>query len=212
MIESGQIVESDHYDFKLSLNLEEERAKSRLVDDVVAFLNSGPGCIIVGVREKAGRFEAFNPMTGNQNQIGLRILSILQDNITPKPLYVCTEFIAVPGGFCSAIVIPEHLMRPYQNTITGSFYKRTGAKNTPLSRDTVQAMFASEERYEQELTRLAETEEGRLARRGIMQADGPVFHLNVLPREYFERTTPTFIRAENHTAIPRQPAGGAARL
>lgn len=185
-IRDGQIVESDVFDFKAALDLDNGQGKLRFVNDVVAFLNRGAGYLIVGVREREGKCSGFQAVTEDRDALNRRLSSIIQDNIEPRPLEVRIEFIDVEGGFLPVIVIPEHRRRPYQNKINGSFYLRTGAQNTPLSRDEIKVMFKSEEEYEHELRRLSERENERLARRNVMRSDGPTFHLAALPGEYFD--------------------------
>ncbi|ARO32451.1 ATPase/AAA domain-containing protein (plasmid) [Rhizobium sp. NXC14] len=55
---SGLVVEGQGYEFKALLNLDDQRGKSNFIDDVVAFLNAGPGHLIVGVHEKRGSSRA----------------------------------------------------------------------------------------------------------------------------------------------------------
>ncbi|TIV69712.1 MAG: ATP-binding protein, partial [Mesorhizobium sp.] len=102
--------------FKARLNLDEQRGKSNFIDDVVAFLNAGPGYLIVGVHEKKGAFERFEAMDGDRDAMQRRITSILQDNIDPKPLGVRAEFLELDtGGFILCLDLPDHRLRPYQN-------------------------------------------------------------------------------------------------
>lgn len=135
-IQSGLVIEGQHYEFKARLNLDEPRGKSNFIDDVVAFLNAGPGYLIVGVHEKKGGFERFEPLGGDRDAIQRRITSIIQDNIDPKPLGIRAEFLDLEtGGFVLCLDLPHHRLGPYQNKITGGFYLRTGAQNTPIPRD-----------------------------------------------------------------------------
>jgi hypothetical protein len=170
------------------------QSKSRFVNDVVAFLNRGAGYLIVGVREAGGKYAGFQPVTEDRDALNRRVSSIIQDNIEPRPLGVRIGLIDIEGGFLLIIDIPEHRRRPYQNKINGSFYLRTGAQNTPLSRAEIAVMFKSEEEYEHELRRLSEREEERLAARGVMRTDGPTFRLAVVPGEYFDRNAAPFSR------------------
>ena len=80
-IRSGLVTESQRYEFKARLNLDEQRGKSNFIDDVVAFLNAGPGYLIVGVHEKKGAFGRFEPMDGDRDALQRRITSIIQDNM-----------------------------------------------------------------------------------------------------------------------------------
>jgi predicted HTH transcriptional regulator len=92
-IQSGLITEGQHYEFKARLNLDEQRSKSNFIDDVVAFLNAGPGHLIVGVHEKKGTFERFEPLHDDRDVVQRRIISIIQDNIDPKPLGVRVQVL-----------------------------------------------------------------------------------------------------------------------
>jgi hypothetical protein len=49
----GGLQEGQDLDFKREVNIDKPEAKSRLLDDVVAFLNRGAARIIVGVEERA---------------------------------------------------------------------------------------------------------------------------------------------------------------
>jgi hypothetical protein len=119
-IESGLIVEGQHYEFKGRVNLDEPRGKSNFIDDIVAFLNAGPGHLIIGVYEKKGSFERFEGMEGDRDAIQRRVTSIIQDNIDPKPLGIQLDFLGLEtGGFLLAINLRDHRLRPYQNKITG---------------------------------------------------------------------------------------------
>jgi Putative DNA-binding domain len=186
-IESKGLVESGVLEFKQQIDLDEAKGKSNLVDDVVAFLNSGPGQIIVGVREKGGTYERFVPMMGDQDTVTRRVLSVLQDNIDPRPLRLDVKPIPLDTGFALVIDIPEHGLRPYQNRINGAFYLRTGPKNTPLTRAEVAAMFVTFDTYERDAARRLTEEEARLAGGGSMVSDGPSLEIGILPREFYVR-------------------------
>jgi schlafen family protein len=192
LIEQLQIVEGQHYDFKSSLNLGEARAKSGFIDDVVAFLNAGHGHLIVGVQEKKGAFDRFEPLTGDPDQLRRQITSVIQDNILPKPLKIAVEIITVEGGFLIDIQMPEHRLRPYQNKINGAFYLRTGAQNTPIPRDQVYAMFVPIERMEQDVAVLMEREDRAVDERDIMQKNGVTLHIAIVPQQHYERARAPF--------------------
>ncbi|WP_374346549.1 helix-turn-helix domain-containing protein [Phenylobacterium sp.] len=186
-IESKALVETGELEFKQQIDLDEPRGKSNLVDDVVAFLNAGPGHIVVGVREKGGVWERFVPMNGDADVATRRVLSILQDNIDPRPLRVDVRPIPLREGFLLDIDIPEHSRRPYQNRLNGAFYLRTGPKNTPLTRDEVASMFVAAEAHERDALRRLGEEEANLAARGIMVSEGPSLEVGILPRESYDR-------------------------
>lgn len=185
-IESGHVAEGQRYEFKARLNLDESRGKTNFIDDVVAFLNAGPGCLIVGVREKKGAFERFEPMDGDRDTLQRRITSIIQDNIDPKPLGAGVEFLDLDtGGFILCVVLPEHRLRPYQNRITGGFYLRTGAQNTPIPRDQIHALFTPIEKLEGDAIQLMERENAAVEARDIMQNDGATLHIAIVPQEHY---------------------------
>ncbi|MGV1793554.1 AlbA family DNA-binding domain-containing protein [Rhizobium sp. A37_96] len=190
---SGAVVEGQHYEFKSRLNLEEQRGKSNFIDDVVAFLNAGPGYLVVGVHEKKGAFERFEPMDGDRDILQRRITSIIQDNIDPKPLGVRLEFLDLDtGGFILCLDLPDHRLRPYQNRITGGFYLRTGAQNTPIPRDQLHALFTPIEKLEADTMQLMERENAAVEARDIMQNNGATLHIAVVPQEYYERERSPF--------------------
>ncbi|HEY1927432.1 MAG TPA: ATP-binding protein [Caulobacteraceae bacterium] len=72
-IQSRELTETGALEFKQQIDLDDPRAKSNLVDDVVAFLNACAGHIVVGVREKGGNFERFVPMTGDADKTVRRL-------------------------------------------------------------------------------------------------------------------------------------------
>lgn len=187
-IRSGLVVEGQHYEFKARLNLDEPRGKSNFIDDVVAFLNAGPGYLIVGVREKRGAFEHFEPMDGDRDSLQRRVISIIQDSIDPKPLGVRAEFLDLDtGGFILCLDLAGHRLRPYQNKITGGFYLRTGAQNTPIPRDQLHALFTPIERLETDTIQLLERENAAVEARDIMQNNGATLHIAIVPQEHYER-------------------------
>jgi len=192
-IASGLVTEDQRYDFKARLNLDEQRGKSNFIDDVVAFLNAGPGCLIVGVHEKRGAFERFEPMDGDRDALQRRITLIIQDNIDPKPLGAGVEFLDLDDErFVFCLVLPEHRLRPYQNRITGGFYLRTGAQNTPIPRDQLHALFTPVEKLEGDTIQLMERENAAVEARDIMQNNGATLHIAIVPQEHYERERAPF--------------------
>ncbi|NKM94285.1 AlbA family DNA-binding domain-containing protein [Rhizobium leguminosarum] len=187
-IVSGGFIEGQRYEFKAKLNLEEQRGKSNFIDDVVAFLNAGPGYLLVGVHERKGAFERFEPMDGDRDAIQRRITSIIQDNIDPKPFGVRVEFLDLDTeGFILSLDLSDHRLRPYQNKITGGFYLRTGAQNTPIPRDQLHALFTPIEKLEADTVQLMERENAALEVRDIMQTNGATLHIAIVPQEHYER-------------------------
>jgi hypothetical protein len=194
LIQSGKISECQSYEFKGRVNLDEQRGKSNFIDDVVAFLNAGPGHIIIGVHEKKGTYERFEPINKDKDKDTLcrQLTSIIQDNIDPKPLHIDVLFLDVDGGFLVDISLPENRWGPYQNKITGRFYRRTGAQNTPVSRDQFRALFTTLEQMEADTIALLERENAVIEARDIMQKNGATLHIAIVPLEHYERERAPF--------------------
>ncbi|EFG8199804.1 ATP-binding protein [Escherichia coli] len=208
-IRSGLVTESQRYEFKARLNLDEQRGKSNFIDDVVAFLNAGPGYLIVGVHEKKGAFGRFEPMDGDRDALQRRITSIIQDNIDPRPLGAGVEFLDLDtGGFVVCLVLPEHRLRPYQNKITGGFYLRTGGQNTPIIRDQLHALFTPIEKLESDTIQLMERENAAVEARDIMQNNGATLHIAIVPQEHYERERAPFDPGRSVLKVMRHYHGG----
>jgi len=193
LIRNGAIEEDQRYEFKAFVKLDDQRGKSDFIDDVVAFLNAGSGHLIVGVHERKGVFDRFQPLQGDKDAYRRRLTSIIQDSIAPKPLHVSVEFLDVDdGGYIVDIVLPNHRLRPYQNKITGGFYLRTGAQNTPIPRDQVHALFTTIEQLEADAVKLMERENSAVEARDIMQSNGATLHIAIVPQEHYERGKAAF--------------------
>ncbi|MFH1344637.1 MAG: ATP-binding protein [Pseudomonadota bacterium] len=192
-IQNGEIAEDQSYEFKARINFDDLRGKSNFIDDVTAFLNAGSGHLILGVHEKKGRFDRFEPMNGDRDTLQRRITSIIQDNIDPKPLGVILRFIDLDDSkFLIDIGLPEHRLRPYQNKITGGFYLRTGAQNTPIPRDQLHTLFTPIERIEADTLKLLERENAAVDARDIMQKNGATLHIAIVPLEHYQRDRAPF--------------------
>lgn len=196
MITSGALVEGAGCDFKSQVDFSDPRAKSNLVDDVVAFLNAGEGRIIIGVEEKGGVFVRFRPLSGNRDETVLRAQSILQDNIKPVPLHIIVVAVEIEGGFLLDLQLPVHRMRPYQNAITGGFQIRTGVKNKVLDVASIAALSVPQATFEADLKRLAEEQEALMAHRGMMSTEGASLRISILPLEHYRRDLPPFERGQ----------------
>lgn len=193
-IEKGSVVEAANLDFKQRVDLDGDRGKTKLVDDVVAMLTAGPGYLVIGVAEEKGRFRHFEPIREDRDAFERRLTSVLLDNIDPRPLRLSMSSFEVDDGFVAVLHVPWHGRRAFQNRITGGFLTRTGARNTPLTRDEVRALFTPEERFARDAVALWEREDARCVERKLMQEDGPTFHLSVIPEERYEAGRPAFHR------------------
>jgi predicted HTH transcriptional regulator len=87
-IETGELVVDVGLDFKQKVELTSECDKAKLINAVVAFLNRGPGYLVIGVAEERGRYRHFEPVREDPDAFGRQLLSVIQDNIDPRPLRV----------------------------------------------------------------------------------------------------------------------------
>ena len=85
-IEDGSMVEGPRLDFKQRVDLETERGKTKLVDDVVAMLTAGPGYLVIGVAEERGRYRHFEPVKGDPDKIVQAIVDCVQHSPAPRRL------------------------------------------------------------------------------------------------------------------------------
>lgn len=196
LIADGVFVEGPSCDLKQQVDLADPRQKSNIVDDAVAFLNTRAGHVLIGVKERGGHYDGFAPLQGDPEARANQLLSVLQDNIDPKPLRLEVRPPPVAGGFLLDVDIPEHVMRPYQNRLTGGFYVRTGAKNTPIPRDQMGAHFVALERYEQDAARRLTDVRAQLAARNAMVTGAATLDIAILPRAFYEKGRPMFQRGQ----------------
>lgn len=143
-IADGSLQEGQELDFKREVNLDKPEAKSRLLDDVVAFLNRGSARIIVGVEEKGGRFESFRPLAGDPDKTALRLQTLIQDGITPVPVDVQVVPLHLEAGFILDIQIPRHAGAPFMNRLSGGYLIRSGARNLPIDPGMLRSRFVDE--------------------------------------------------------------------
>lgn len=184
-IESLRVKEGQGYDFKQRIDLETDRGKSKIIDDVVGFLNAGPGHLIIGVIEEGGSFKSFDALYGDEEAFCLRLTAVLQDNIDPRPLKIKVDTFALDKGFCSVVHIPWHGRRAFQNSLSGGFVLRTGPKNTKLLRDEVKALFTPEELFHSDALKLIEREDKQTTNRELMQGLGETLHIAIVPEEAY---------------------------
>ena len=233
LIETKQIAEGRHYDFKREVDLDKKypgggkSAKERFVDDVVAFLNGDAGHLLVGVEEADGVWKQYLPMSGDRERLSNRFLQVIQDNIKPIPTKVDVVPIDVPGGFILNIRIPEHWAKPYQNALSGAFYTRSGARNRVLAVGEIQELFASIERMEADLAKyFSDYERSLVASENIERiqnigpslfrtrvpeedsATGPRLQIGVLPRQHYDRARPRYDPAQMARSVISAFHGG----
>lgn len=216
LIETRQIVEGKHYDFKRLVDLskgEDGRAKKeRFINDVVAFLNSGRGHLIIGVDDKkTGEWQEYHPLRGNRDEIARQLIQTIHDNIEPVPNKVEIGFIDIDDGFLVDIYIPAHTMQPFMNRMTGGFYERTGPKNRPMSREEVMTRFLPLKELKEEGDKRFLEEGNDLSFSGMASFDvlrgvatgpeGSVYRFGVLPRQYASGLTPYYVARRSKAAV-----------
>lgn len=187
-IETFQVVEDGHHDFKEQVDLDSEPGKAKFVDEVVAFLNVGHGHLIIGVKERKGRFASWHPVpiAGDDfDAFANKVQQIVKSCIDPMPLGISVHPIQREGGLAVDVAIGQHRMQPYQNKLTGGFRIRTDKQNQIIPRNEIHAHFKRFDDYRDDLARLMRAEAEALAARGLMTEDGPVLTIGILPREHY---------------------------
>jgi hypothetical protein len=189
---SGAFVEDNQLDFKRQLNLEREEGRHRFIEDVAAFLNRGAATILVGVDESEGRFAGFRPLQGDRDALGLQVLNILHDGISPPPLDIRVHALDVDEGFILDIEIPAHPGGPFQVKHNGAFLRRAGPKNRPLSRAELTSYLVEEKQWLDAVATQTREESEKLDASGRMSERGCVLIFGILPRAHFDPHFPSF--------------------
>ena len=190
-ITQGQLQEGQDLDFKREVNLDKPEGKTRLLDDVVAFLNRGPARLIVGVEEKGGRFDSFRPLQGDPDKTALRYQMIIQDSITPAPVDVQVVPLHLPEGFVLDIQIPRHASGPFMNRVTGGYLVRSGARNLPIDPGVLRSRFVDEVSWMARLNDFNADEDAGIAA-GDKLVKRQAFRVAILPREHFDHQREAF--------------------
>lgn len=194
-IEGGDLQEGQNLDFKRQVDLDQLASKVRLLDDVVAFLNRGASRIIVGVEERAGRFDSFRPIEGDADKIALRLQTTIQDGITPTPVDVDVVPLHSEHGFILDIRIPSHIGGPFMNRLTGGYLIRSGSRNLPIEPGLLRSRFVDEVQWLRTLDQLTSDEDARLSARSVV-AQGRSLRVGILPREHFDHLRRSFSQAD----------------
>ena len=199
-IEIGDLQEGQDLDFKREVNLDKPEGRSRLLDDIVAFLNRGAGRIIVGVEEREGQFGGFRPLAGDADKVALRVQGVIQDAIMPLPVDVQVVPLRLDQGFILDIQIPPHLGGPFMNRLSGGYLIRSGARNLPIDPGTLRSRFVDETAWMARLDELTAAEDARVPASGrfvLRQA----LRIGILPREHFDHRREPFAQAD-HVRYP----------
>lgn len=190
-IADGTLQEGQSLDFKRAIDLDKPETKPRFLDDVVAFLNRGPGRIIIGVEEKAGKFAGFRVVPGDPDKMVLRLQSMIQDGVSPTPLDVEVVALSVDGGFIVDVRLPRHPGGPFMNRATGSYLIRSGARNLPIDPGMLRSRFVDELVWMRTLDEMTAAEDARLAD-GKTVALGRSLRIGILPQEHFDHRLEPF--------------------
>lgn len=199
-VAEGGLQEGQDLDFKRLVDLDKPEAKTRLLDDVVAFLNRGPARIIVGVEEKGGRFESFRPISGDPDKTALRLQTVIQDGITPVPLDVQVVPISLETGFILDIQIPRHAGAPFMNRLSGGYLIRAGARNLPIDPGMLRSRFVEERAWMRRLEELTASEDAKLAASGRV-VPRQALRIGILPQEHFDHQRRAFEQGD-HVRYP----------
>lgn len=195
-IANGGLQEGQDLDFKRLVDLDKAEAKTRFLDDVVAFLNRGPSRIIVGVEEREGRFEGFRPLPGDADKMALRVQTVIQDSVTPTPADVEVVPLHLENGFILDIRIPRHPTGPFMNRVTGGYLIRSGPRNLPIDPGMLRSRFVDELLWLRTLDELASEEDARLAANNVV-APGRSLRVGILPREHFDHLLRPFTQDDH---------------
>lgn len=196
LVAEGGLQEGQDLDFKREVNIDKPEAKSRLLDDVVAFLNRGPARIIVGVEEKGGRFDGFRPLAGDPDKIALRLQTLIQDGITPVPLDVQVVPLHLEAGFILDIQIPRHAGTPFMNRFSGGYLIRAGARNLPIDPGMLRSRFVDETTWMSRLEELTAAEDAKVAASGRL-VPRQALRIAILPQEHFDHQRRAFEQGDH---------------
>lgn len=199
-ISSGALQEGQDLDFKREVDLDSDKHKFGLLDDIVAFLNRGPSRIVVGIDESAGRFGGFRPLGGDPDQIALRYQKLIQDSILPVPIDVQVVPIALADGFLIDIQIPQHHGGPFVNRRNGSYLIRSGARNLPIDPGTLRSRFIDETTWMSRLDEFTAAEDATVAASGRVELYRAL-RVGILPREHFDHMRAPFSQ-NSHVRSP----------
>ena len=192
----GGLQEGQDLDFKREVNIDKPEAKSRLLDDVVAFLNRGAARIIVGVEEKGGRFDGFRPLAGDPDKTALRLQTLIQDGITPVPLEVQVVPLHLETGFILDIQIPRHAGAPFMNRLSGGYLIRSGARNLPIDPGMLRSRFVDETTWMSRLEELTAAEDTKVAASGRL-VPRQALRIGILPQEHFDHQRQAFEQGDH---------------
>lgn len=193
---AGIFQEGQELDFKREVNLDSDKHKFGLLDDVVAFLNRGPSRIVVGIDDSTGRFGGFRPIGGDPDQTALRYQTLIQDSILPVPIDVQVVPIALEQGFLIDIQIPHHHGGPFVNRRNGSYLIRSGARNLPIDPGTLRSRFVDETTWMSRLDELTVAEDAAVRANGRVELRRAL-RVGILPREHFDHMREPFTQRSN---------------
>ena len=210
-ISSGDLQEGQDLDFKRLVDLDDHKAKQRLLDDVVAFLNRGPARILVGIEEKGGRFDSFRPLAGDADKFALRVQTLIQDSVSPVPADVQVVPLHLDDGFLIDIQIPRHSGGPFMNRLAGTYLIRSGARNLPIDPGMLRSRFIDETSWMHRLDELTAAEDTAIAAERRLEQDRAL-RVAILPREHFTcglHSRRTIMSADRRPVFLRMAANGS---
>lgn len=141
LINSRNIREGYHLDFKEEIGKNLEKAKKELAKDVSAFANSGGGYLIFGVNNDC-KIVGIEKIIQNK-PIDEWINQILSTNIEPHVVYYDPKIIEIPDSELVLLIlhIPESSKKPHIVTEFNNYYIRINDSSKPANHNQIRDMF-----------------------------------------------------------------------
>lgn len=161
-LKDNEIAESKELDYKASINLSAGDEKKELCKDVSAMANTSGGYIIIGVNEKkdengrnTGLPETIDGFCDNPDDMILRIINILRDNISPRINGLQIQPVKVnEQGYAIIIQIPKSFNAPHMTVKQSThFYIRSSTSSNPMDIGEIRSAFALSESLSEKIRR-----------------------------------------------------------
>lgn len=189
---SGALSESKTLDFKREVTVDTAEKLRAIVDDVVAFLNTDGGVIVVGIEEVKKGNPVLRPLTGDPDQIARKIQDTIVSNISPTPASLEVTTQPVEGGFILLILIGKNSLKPYCNKQTGRYLRRRGPKNEPVLPDALEALRLGQKHLVERVQALGDAEKKAIETNDQIVLDAPRLLISLLPFDALAPNIPTF--------------------
>src|SRR3989344_6305086 len=150
---AGLVREKQHEDlfrdYKIGIDLDQEKNKLELVKDVTAFANTEGGALLIGIDEEVqdGRKTGVpKPEYGiaRISELETRVRDILETGATPRLPSVMFREVSLEGDkYVYVIAHQKSSSRPHMAMGYGDkrYYKRSGNRSVPLEHAEIQDLF-----------------------------------------------------------------------